>query len=113
MEIAWVGLQTGGVGSQGNHQGRTNHPSQVDGVSDIVPACCLCAGRAQQMNSGLCQHFCLGDHCPTSPRPDARHCVPPHISMVLFELQPQRWSIEGVSLSESLCGPFKRNCLVP
>ena len=31
--------------------------------------------------------------------------------LVPFELLPRCWSSEGVSLSKSLCRPFKRNCL--
>ena len=36
--------------------------------------------------------------------------VPPHVSLAPFKLLPQCWSSEGVSLSKSMCGPFK-NCL--
>ena len=37
--------------------------------------------------------------------------VPPHMSLVPFELLPQWWTLEGISLSKLVCGPFKRNCL--
>ena len=34
----------------------------------------------------------------------------PRISLVPFNLLPSCWSTEGVSLSKSVCEPFKRNC---
>ena len=37
--------------------------------------------------------------------------VSPYIPLVPFKLLPWCWSSEGVSLSKSLCGFFKRNCL--
>ena len=42
---------------------------------------------------------------------DARHLVSPCITLVPFKLLPRCWSSGGVSLSESVCGFFKRNCL--
>ena len=37
--------------------------------------------------------------------------VLPFLSLVAFKLLPQCWSLEGGSLSKSVCRPFKRNCL--
>ena len=42
LEITWVGLKVGWGGASGNHQGGANNVSQVDGVSDMMPACQLC-----------------------------------------------------------------------
>ena len=61
LEMAWSGLQVGGGGVSGNHQGGANSVGQADGDSDMLPSCQLCEGRAQQRNNGLCQHFCLGE----------------------------------------------------
>ena len=41
--------------------------------------------------------------------PDAS--VPPRVPLVPLKLLPWCWSSEGVSLSKSVHGPFKRNCL--
>ena len=38
LETAWVGLQAGRDGVSGNHLGGANSVSQVNGVSDMVPA---------------------------------------------------------------------------
>ena len=37
--------------------------------------------------------------------------VSPFMSLVPFKLLSWCWSSEGVSLSKSMCGFFKRNCL--
>ena len=49
----WVGVKFGWSRATGNHQGGTNRVSQVDGVSNLVPACLLCGGRAQTKNKGV------------------------------------------------------------
>ena len=48
--------------------------SQVDGDSDMAPACVcsLNVGRAQQKNNGFLQQFCLGESCPSSSCLEAR-----------------------------------------
>ena len=56
----------------GNHQGKVNCVSQVDGDSAMAPALWLCVGRAQKRNNGLCQHFCLGENCSFSSGTNAR-----------------------------------------
>ena len=65
LERAFLGLQVGWE-SPGNHQGGENSVSQVDGESDIALTCWLCEGMAQQRNKGCCQHFCLGETCPST-----------------------------------------------
>ena len=42
LETSWVGLEVGWGRASGNHQGDANNVSQVDGVSDMAPACHLC-----------------------------------------------------------------------
>ena len=55
------GKATGsGSGGSAKWVGGVNSVCQVDGDSDMVPACGLCGVRAQKMNSSLCQNFCLG-----------------------------------------------------
>ena len=61
---------------------------------------------AQKRNSGLCQHFCLGESFPCSPSPNARQFSSSPYSLVPFQLLPQCWSLERVK-SKSMCGPFK------
>ena len=45
LETAWVVLKVGWGGVSGNHQGGVNSASQVDGVSDMGPACWFFKGR--------------------------------------------------------------------
>ena len=92
-----------------NHQGGANSVSQVDGVSDMTPTCQLCGDKAQQRNNGFCQPFCLGQSCPSSSCPDARHpcsstCIPG-----AFEAASPELNSEELSLSKSVCRTFKRN----
>lgn len=68
---------------------------------------CLPAGSVGR-NNGICQHACLWESCPSSPHPDARQ-FNSSISLVPFELLPQHWSSEHMSLCKSVCGHFKRN----
>ena len=43
----WLGCAQIWVGQgSGDHQGRANSVNQVNGDSDMAPACQLCAGRA-------------------------------------------------------------------
>ena len=69
LETACVGMKVEWGGASGNHQGRANNVSQVDGVSDMVPVCHLCEGRVYQRKNDLCQHFCLGENCPSPLAP--------------------------------------------
>ncbi|KAF6100016.1 hypothetical protein HJG60_011727 [Phyllostomus discolor] len=91
--------------------GRANSvSSQVDGDSDVVPACSD-RGRAQQRNNGLCQHFCIGENFPSSPRPEARQFSSSPYFSGAFQVLPKSWSSKQASpsASKSVCGPFKRN----
>ena len=67
-------------------------------------------GRAQKRNSGLCQHLCLGESWPPPLALMLDNSVLPCMSLVLFNILSPCWSSEGVSLSNSMHGPFKRNC---
>ena len=72
----------------GDLQGRSNSDSQVDGVSNMAPACQLHGSvGGQGSEKGLL----------FSPIPDtsAFPCTP----MVPFKLPPGRWISEGVSRS--------------
>ena len=48
LETAWVGLESVWGRASENHQGGANSVGQVDGVSEMVPACQFCGsvGRA-------------------------------------------------------------------
>ena len=51
---------------------QVNSVSQVDEDLDMVPTYWLSVERAQQMNNGLCQHFCLGEDYSSTSHPDAK-----------------------------------------
>ena len=63
------------------------------------------------MDNGLCPPFCLGESCPPAPALMPHTSVPPCTPLVPFKLLPCCWSSEGVSLSKSVCGFFRSNCL--
>ena len=108
LETDWMGLKVWWGRASGNHEDGANSVSQVDGDSDMVPACWLCGGRVQQRNNDLCQHFYLGESCPLSSHPVARKfSCSLYVSGALLELLPKCWSTEGVSPSKSLWGPLK------
>ena len=44
----------GGAESLGDLQGGSNSAGQVDGISDMAPACQLCRGKGLEEGSGLC-----------------------------------------------------------
>ena len=82
----------------------------------MAPACWLCGsvgvgGRLQKRDNGICPPICLGESCPPvlTLMPDTTFspCMP----LVPFKLLPWCQSSERVSLSKSVCGFFKRNCL--
>ena len=118
-QLGWA-YRSSKEGVSGNHQGRANTVSQVDGDSDMASACQLFVGRqgvSQKRNNGFCQHFvwqkaALHSLRPLSPAlpliPD--NFVFPSMSLMLSKL-PQCWNSEGVSQSKSVHGPYKRNCL--
>ena len=97
-------------------QGRANSVSQVDGVSDMAPLCWLygsvtLGGRSSVKGRWPRPPFCLEESCPPSLSLMPDTSVSPYMPPVPFKLLPQCWSLEGVSLSKSLCGFFKRNFL--
>ena len=97
--------------ASGDLQGGANSISQVDGVLEMASSCWLCDGRAQQRENGLCPTFCLGESDPPALTLMLDTSVLPCMSPVPFKLLPQCRSSEGVSLSMSVWGFFKRNCL--
>ena len=68
-------------------------------------------GGLKKMGNGLDLPFCLRECCPLAPvlMPDTP--VSPYMPLVPFKLLPLCWSSEGVSLSKSVHGFFKGNCL--
>ena len=90
--------------------GVVNSVTQVIVVLDMVAACWLCGGKAQRRNNCLCQHICPGESCPLALTLSDTS-VPSHVPLATFKLHPQHWSSEGVSVSQSKCRHFKRNCL--
>lgn len=75
LEI-WVGAKVGGKGSQGiSRAGQT----VLARLMETHIRHLLCGVKAQQRNSGLCQHFCLAESCPSNPFPKAFRAVTPHI----------------------------------
>ena len=70
-QLEWALYRWEGV--TGDLQGSANSVRQVDGVSDMAPACwpCSCVGgRAQKKGSGLCLPL-----CPPSSCLDARYFI--------------------------------------
>ena len=67
--------------------------------------------RVQNRDNGLCLSFCLGESCPPALALMPNTLVPPHMPLVPFELVSWCWSSDEVSLSNFMCGFFKRNCL--
>ena len=76
-----------------------------------VNSVALLQGRVQKRNNGLCLPFCQGESCPPAPSSLPDNSVPPSLPLVTFKLLPQCCGSEGMSLSKSMCGFFKRNCL--
>ena len=103
---AWVGPKVGWDRASGDLQDRANSVGQDDGVSDMAHPCWLCVSV-----EGGFRTFLSGRKLAPSSHLNARHLVPPHMPLVPFKLLPWCWSSEGVNLSKSVCGFFKRNCL--
>ena len=79
----------------------------------MAPACCLCGSVRGGFRTGTmdCPPFYLGESCPPTLILIPNTSVSPCIPLVPFKLLPRCWLSKGVSLSKSLCGFFKRNCL--
>ena len=92
LKITLVLLKVGWGGVSGNHRGRENSFTQIDGDSAMVPICQLCDGRGQQRKNGLCQTSCFEESCFSSSPPISDNWVTSHVFLVLFQLLPQCWS---------------------
>ena len=79
----------------------------------MAPAysCVALLGASSERDNGLCPPFCLRESYPPALALMPDTLVFPCMPLVPFKLLPQCWSSEGVSLSKSLYGFFKRNCL--
>ena len=73
----------------------------------------LCGGKFQKRDSSFCPPFCPGESFPPALALMPASSVLPCMSLVPFKLLPHCWSSKGVSLSNSVCRLFKRNCLGP
>ena len=108
--MAWVGPQVGWSGISGNHQGVVNGISQVDEDSDIwYPSVSSVLGVLSKgtMTSASTYVWKKAVSLSLALMPD--NSVPPLMSLAPFKLLLQSWSSEQVSLSKSVCSPFKRN----
>ena len=109
------GPESWGDRASGNHQGGANSVSQIDGVSDMVPAAssvaCGAGGGLRKATVASASPSVLEKAAPSSLALTLDNSVPPHTFLIPFNLPPLQWSSEGVSLSKSVQGPFKRNCL--
>ena len=103
LEMACVGLQIGWDEVSENQQGRVNIVSQVD-MHPPAGSGGLSKGTMASASTSVWEKAAP---LALSLKPD--NSVPPHMSLVPFELLPQCQSSEGVSLSKSVCWPFKRN----
>ena len=103
-----MGLKVG-AGASGNHQGGANSVSQVNGVSDMPPACCLCGSSKEQWPLPALLFVRILPPTALTLIPDTS--APPLTSPLFFKWLPQYWSSHGVSPSRSVHEPFKRNFL--
>ena len=89
--------------------------SRLKGIRDIQEGTELSSirMRVQERDNGLCPLFCLGESCPPALTLMPDTSGPPCMLLVPFKLLPWCWSSEGVSLSKSVYGLFKRICLGP
>ena len=67
--------------------------------------------KVQKRVNGLCPPFCVGESCPPALALMPDTSVPFRMPLVPFKLLHQCWSSEGVILSKSVRGFFKRNRL--
>ena len=116
LETAWVGLIVGWSRARENHQGGANSVSQVVGVSDMVPTCGFCDSLGGGLRQGTMASASTSfwEKAAAHPHPLALilmldNSVPPHMSLMTFNLLPPCWISEGVSPSKSVHGPFKSN----
>ena len=80
-------------------------------MSTHLPSVCLYWERAQQKKRPLLALRSGTKLPPTTLALMPDNSVPPHISLMPFNLMSPQLSSEGVSPNKSVCGPFKGNCL--
>ena len=108
------GAQVGWDGASEDLQGGANSISQVDGVSDMAPACQLCGSVQEGSEKGQwpLSAFTSVRKLSCSSCLDVRHFSSSPYATGAFQVSTWCWSSEGVSLHKSLCGFFKRNELL-
>ena len=75
----------------------------------MAPVCWLCGSLVllgEGSEKGLCPPFCV-PFIALMPDTSVSPCMP----LLPFNLLCQCWSSQGLNLSKSVCGSFKRNCL--
>ena len=80
----------------------------------MPPACQLCGsvgGGLRKWSMALCPPFSLEESCPSALTLLLDTSAPPCMPLLPFKLLTQCWSSEVISLSKSICGFFKGNCL--
>ena len=91
LKTVWVAPEVEWGRAAGNYQGGANSVSQVDGVSEMAPACWPCGslGRAPKGIAASVITSVWGKAAPTpafAPMPG--NSVPSHMSLVPFSLLP-------------------------
>ena len=95
---------------QGIPRAGVNSYSQVDG--DLYDTCLLILWeKDSEKETWPLPAFLSGRKLPLWPSPWCQTFLFLPMSLVSFDLLPQCWNSEGISLSKFMCGPFKRNCL--
>lgn len=78
--------------------------------TQIWQPACSCMWKFQQRNNSHCQHFCLEKADPLNLAPSPDNSVSCHMSLgPYFELLPQHWCSDQLSLHKVMHKPFKRN----
>ena len=82
---------------------------QIYGVSDMAPACQLREEGSEKETIVSASTSVWEKAAPTAVSLMPDNSVPPHMFPMYFEVLLHCLSSETVSLSKSMCGPFKRN----
>ena len=102
-----MGPKVGWGRASRNHQGGANRMSQVDGISEMVPACSVVLlGEGSEKGQWPLTAFLL-ESCPQGFTLMLNNSVPPHGPLVPFNLLLPCWSAEGASPSKSVHGPLR------
>lgn len=109
-------IELSGVGVSGNHQGRENHVSQVNGDLRFGAHRLLPAGweEGSKRNNSTCQHFRPGenypDSCPSNACPEAHQfSSSPYVSCTSPAAAPVLEPRVNEFVSESVSGHLKRS----